>query len=70
MTLRHLLGSLRSPLFGTGTTCPSCHLSNSVSSFQNALSKSRRRVKFFSERGFKASGEPRLILDISRLLIS
>ena len=25
VTPRHLLGSLRSPIFGTGITCPSCH---------------------------------------------
>ena len=56
VTPRHLLGSLRSPLFGTGITCPSCHSSNSVSSFQNALRNSRRRVKFFYERDLKASG--------------
>ena len=48
VTLRHLLGFLRSPIFGTGITCPSCHSSKSVSLFQNALRKSRRIDKFCS----------------------
>ena len=56
VTPHHLLGSLRSPLFGTGITCPSCHSSKLVSLFQNALRNSRRRVKFCSERDLKASG--------------
>ena len=58
---RHLLGSDRSPLFGTGKIWPSCHSSNSVSSSQYLLNKSRRCVRLSSLNALKAFGGTLLI---------
>ena len=56
VTPLHLLGSLRFPIFGTGTTRPSCHSAKSTSSCQNLLRRSRRVAKFFSVSDLDTSG--------------
>ena len=46
VTPRHLSGLERSPLFGTGTSCPSCHSEKSASPSQYWLKKVRRCARF------------------------
>ena len=52
----HLLGSERSPIFGTGTTWPSCHSSESKLSFQNSRMKLKWTFRFFGDMALKALG--------------
>ena len=56
VTPLHLLGSLRFPLFGTGTTRPSCHSSKSTLSCQNELRCSKRLARLFFVSDLNASG--------------
>ena len=51
---RHLLGSNRFPIFGTGTIWPLCHSSKSVSSSQYLLNIYRSWVRFSLLRSLKA----------------
>ena len=52
---RHLFGSEKSPLLGTGTTWPSCHSVKSVSPHQYAFKKVCSISRFWFERALKAS---------------
>ena len=52
----HLLGSDRSPLFGTGTNWPSCHYSKSMLSFQNPRMKLKWTFRLSGYIALKALG--------------
>ena len=52
----HLFGLERSPLFGTGTTWPSCHSTKSSLSSQNFRMNSNRWSKFSAVIALKALG--------------
>ena len=56
VTPRHLLGSLRFPLFGTGITWPSCHAAKSTSSSHNEFRNTKSVLKFPSVSALNASG--------------
>ena len=56
VTPRHLFGSERSPLFGTGTSCPSYHSAKSASPSQYWLKKVRRCARFALLRNLNAFG--------------
>ena len=56
VTPLHLLGSLRFPIFVTGTTGPSCHSSKSASLCQNRLRCSKRLARLFLVSDLNASG--------------
>ena len=56
VTTRHLLGSLRFQLFGTGITWPSCHSAKSTSLSQNEFRNAKSVLKFPSVSAFNALG--------------
>ena len=56
VTLRHLFGLERSPIFGTGTSCPSFHSAKSASSYQYWLKKVSRCVIFLLLSDLNAFG--------------
>ena len=56
VTPRHLLGSLRFPLFGTGITWPSCHSAKSTSLSQNEFRNAKSVLRFPSVSALNASG--------------
>ena len=64
VTPRHLLGSYKTPLFGTGTIWTSCHLSISVSSIKYLLKKSIRWVNLSSLIALKIFGGTFLVPSI------
>ena len=56
LTPLHLLGSDRSPLFGTSTTWPSCYSSKSKLSFQNSKMKLKWTFRLSGDMALKALG--------------
>ena len=56
VTPRHLLGSLRLPLFSTGITWTSCHSAKSTSLSQNEFRNAKSVLKFPSMSALNASG--------------
>ena len=60
----HLFGSERSPILGTVTTCPSCHLMKSSLSSQKFITKSNKWSKFSGVVALKSLGSTFLVLEI------